>query len=349
MKQYTQYPLFFEPNRVYRVYKGGYLFGEFMGAKKEDGNYPEEWVASTVSALNANSSPKDGLSIIEHTDITLKEAIEQYPKEMLGDRSNFDVLVKYLDSAIRLPAQVHPDKAYSQKYFNSNYGKTEMWLVLDTREDASIWYGFNQTLTKKELSEIVEKAKDDKTLFEKYMNRVPVKKGDVYLIPAKATHAIGYGCLILEVQEPTDFTIQPEYWCGDKLLNTHEMYLGLEKDIALDCFDFSVNGDACIKKAKKQPVTIDENENYKKESIITSADTTCFNVFRYTINNSYTLQSAPAIYVISAGSGVILGEDFKRKVKKGDYFFLPYAASNRFTLTSNENEVLELVECLPSQ
>ncbi len=320
-----------------------------MNAEKKDSNYPEEWVASTVSALNENSSPKDGLSILENTEITLKELIELYPKEMLGEKKEFDVLVKYLDSAIRLPAQVHPDKAYSQKYFNSNYGKTEMWLILDTREDACIWYGFNQELTKEQLSKMVEDAKEDKTLFERYMNRVPVKKGDVYLIPAKATHAIGYGCLILEVQEPTDFTVQPEYWCGDKLLSTHEMYLGLDKDIALDCFDFSIYGEKSVGEARKFPKVLVENEDYKKESIITNDDTLCFNVHRYTISKSYKIENAPAIYVVSSGTGIIVGESFERKVQKGDYFFLPYSAKNKFEIKNNNEANLELIECLPSQ
>jgi hypothetical protein len=50
-------------------------------------------------------------------------------------------------------------------------------------------------------------------------------------------HAIGCGCLLLEVQEPTDFTIQPERWCGEYKLSDREMYLGLDREKALECFD----------------------------------------------------------------------------------------------------------------
>ena len=75
-----------------------------------------------------------------------------------------------------------------------------------------------------------------------FVNRVPVQTGDVFFVDAGVIHAIGAGCMLLEVQEPTDFTIQPEYWCGDYHLNAQEMYLGLEKDIALDCFNFELYG-----------------------------------------------------------------------------------------------------------
>ncbi len=45
-------PIFFERNRVGRVYKGGMLFSEFFGDKPEDGFMPEEWIASDVKAIN---------------------------------------------------------------------------------------------------------------------------------------------------------------------------------------------------------------------------------------------------------------------------------------------------------
>ena len=141
MKELTMAPVFLERNRVWRVYKGGMLFSDLMGDKKEDNNYPEEWIASTVKAMNKDSeNEKEGLSIVEGTDITLKELIEAYPEEMLGKRKNLGVLVKYLDSAIRLPLQAHPDKAFSKKYFDSEYGKTEMWLILQNREHSSICF-----------------------------------------------------------------------------------------------------------------------------------------------------------------------------------------------------------------
>ena len=72
-------------------------------------------------------------------------------------------------------------------------------------------------------------------------------------IPAKAVHAIGPGCLILEVQEPTDFTIQPERWCGDYHLSDNEMYIGLNKDDALSVFDYSYNLEKDMSECKKTP------------------------------------------------------------------------------------------------
>lgn len=350
MIQYTKEPIFFERNRVWRVYQGGYLFGEFLGDAKEDTNYPEEWVASSVHAINDKSAgPLEGLSIIKGTETTLKELLERYPKETLGNTDRLEILVKYLDSAIRLPLQAHPDREFSEKYFGSTYGKTEMWLILATREDASICFGFQDKLTKEEFSKLIEESKTNQDIMGKYLHRVSVKPGDIYLIPAKAVHAIGKGCLILEVQEPTDFTIQPEYWCGEHLLNDQEMYMKLPKEIALDCFDYSIYGNDCTKISKKEPRLITENENYRKEALITKEDTPCFCVNRFYIHHTLTLETAPAIYIVVKGKGNIEGADYQKEIQKGDYFFLPKDAERMFQIIVQENEELELVVCIPPE
>ena len=350
MKEYTQSPIFFNRNRVYRVYTGGWLMEQFLNQTGEDNNFPEEWIASTVHAANnVNAKKDDGLSKIENTEITLKELGENYPREMYGKATGLGILVKYLDSAIRLPLQAHPDKAYAKKYFNSLYGKTEMWLILATREGANICFGFNNEITKEEFSAIVEESKEEKNIMDKYVNKVYVQPGEVYLIPAKAVHAIGAGCLILEIQEPTDFTLSPEYWCGDHLLSNQEMYMGLPKDTALECFDYSMFGKECIKQARKTPKLFRENSDVKIEHLITSEDTPCFSVVRYTVTKKVKLVKGAVIYIVTKGEGKIEGESYQREVKQGDYFFLPFEARDKFTAVSNKDKPLELIECIPPE
>lgn len=348
MKELTKRPVFFERNRVWRVYKGGLQFHYLMGDPPEDNHFPEEWVASTVKAENENSlNPLEGLSVIQNTDITLKELIEQFPEETVAGAGSLEVLVKYLDSAVRLPMQAHPDRAFSEKYFNSSYGKTEMWLILATRENASICFGFKEKLTKEKFSELIELSKEDPWLMDGYLNRIPVAPGEVYLIPAKAVHAIGAGCLILEVQEPTDFTIQPEFWCGEHMLSYKEMYMDLPKEEALDCFDYELYGEDCIKKSVKKPTVLEEQEAYKKEALITQEDTPCFSVMRYQIKTQMCLSEAPAIYVVSEGEAKIVGEDYERPVKRGDYFFLPRDAGEKFLIECENGRPTEIICCMP--
>ena len=183
---------------------------------------------------------------------------------------------------------------------------------------------------------------------EGLLNRIDVKPGDVFFIPAKIVHAIGYGCLILEVQEPTDFTIQPEGWCGDYHLSEYEKYLGLSQADALKCFDYSIYGDKAEAVGRKQPRVYSQEEGVLRETLIGPEDTDCFGVRRNRIRGGVLkgLQG-PVICVATDGEGVVRCGEFERKVKKGDYFFLPYAAGNRCEVSSDS--FLELVECLPPE
>ena len=345
MKESAKRPIFFERNRVFRVYKGGALFNNLFGDVAKDGNYPEEWVASSVKALNRISKgPKEGISKVLNTDIYLDDLIKECKEEILGPYDDMGILVKVLDSAVRLPVQVHPDKPFSEKHFNSEYGKAEAWIILDTRPGSCIYFGFKEGVTKKDLIAAVEKSAEDKHVMEQLIVKHNVKKGEVYFIPARAVHAIGYGCLILEIQEPTDFTIQPEAWCDDYRLNDYEMYMGLDKEIALSCFDMSICGKDAIELSKVRPEVLSKKNNVTVRSLIDNRKTDCFTVNSISIDSGSTmLEQGPAIYFVTEGNGSVSYGKNTDPVKKGDYFLLPYCIKGQCTLSSDEN--ITVIEC----
>lgn len=340
MKIYEK-PLFFEKNRVYRVYTGGKLLGEFVGDGSEDGYYPEEWIASSVEAMPVDGEPeKAGVSKIEGTDVYLDQLIKEYKSEILGSKNELGVLVKFLDSAIRLPIQAHPDKAFSRKYFSSDHGKEESWIILGKREGGCIYFGFDEKVTREDFAKAIEESATNKSVMEPLLVRREVEVGDVVFVPAKAVHAIGAGCLILEIQEPTDFTIQPEYWCGDTPLSNEVMYLGLDKETALDCFDFSP-----ITDFKVMPKVVEEKDEIKIEALIDENLTQNFAVNRITLNNGpYIPQKDAAIYVITEGAGTISGNGYQRELKQGDYFLMPHLAIGKFKIDGS----LTIMECYSS-
>lgn len=323
-----QRPVFFRRNRVFRVYLGGKLFHNFLGDPATDGNKPEEWICSSVQAINlGHTDPLEGISLRLEDGKPFNELLAENPKEYLGDRQDLGVLVKYLDSAIRLPMQVHPTRAFSQKHFGSPYGKAEAWLVLATRPCACIYFGFDRQVSREEFSLAVEQSEQNSEAMTAFVNRVPVQTGDVFFVDAGVIHAIGAGCMILEVQEPTDFTIQPEYWCGDYHLNSQEMYLGLSKEAALNCFRYDLYGEKVVQDGKKIPKVYYDNGSVQKEMLIGEVDTSCFAMDRYTLQSGETILDKPAsIWICVEGEGEILAADYRKKIKSGDYFFLPAAA-----------------------
>lgn len=346
IKKIASEPIFFELNRVFRIYLGGKQYADLRGEKPEDTLFPEEWIASKVKAINPKYfGPRDGVSVIAGTDIFFDDLLEQEKDLLLGERK-YDCLVKYLDSAIRLPVQVHPTKPFSRKYFNSEYGKTEAWLVIATRPNAKIYFGFNQYVGKEKFSQLEEESLENRDVMRTILNGVDAKVGDMYLIPGGLIHAIGEGCTIVEVQEPTDFTIQPENWCGDYHITEEEKYIGLDKSTALDCFDYNLVGEAALELARIAPKTVIDKDGYKKEELITYQDTTCFAENRHILTGgSFVMDYAPSVYICLEGEAVIMGENYSRKLTKGEYFFLPYVAEGKFTVSGNAT----LIECLPSK
>ena len=333
-------PIFFERNRVARVYTGGKLLGDFLGDGSSDGFYPEEWIASAVRAINKGSDdPKEGVSKPIGSDLYFDELLIHNKYEMLGPQGKLRILVKYLDSAIRLPAQAHPDKDFSRAHFHSEYGKTESWIILGMRENAGIFFGFKDGVDEKVFRQAIADSEFDKDAMEKLMKSISPKVGDVFLVPAKTVHAIGAGCLILEVQEPTDFTIQPERWCGDYKLSDDEMYLGIAPDDAVKCFGFGEQPSA-----KVEPKTVYEEKGVTVECLIDRTLTPCFVINRIKCDGgSYPMnvKDSYAVYIVTAGEGEIIGEDYRHSLRQGDYFFLPYASMGQFAVQGS----LEIVEC----
>ena len=333
-------PLFFERNRVGRVYTGGKLFHGFFGDEPLDNFLPEEWIASSVKALNKEmASEKEGVSKIKDSDTFFDELLKEYPAQMLGSSMKMRILVKILDSAVRLPAQAHPDKEFSRKHFNSEYGKTESWIILDTRPDAKIYFGFKDGVDKETFSSAIDESETDKNAMERLMEYTRPNVGDVFLVPAKTVHAIGAGCLILEIQEPTDFTIQPEHWCDEYKLNENEMYIGLSRENALECFDFGKAPDARI-----APKLVSDADGVKVQELITPDNTDCFVIKRINVNGGkYTLgiTDSYGVYIVTEGAGELCGKDYSRSIKKGDYFFMPACLMNQFSITGN----LQVIEC----
>lgn len=153
------------------------------------------------------SCHKDGMNIVlngEHKGKTINEVLEIWGKAALGKNSDsfsyFPILIKFIDAKQSLSVQVHPDDKYALEV-EGEYGKTEMWYIVDCEEGAELVYGFKDEISKEEF----EKRIKDNTLME-VCNSVPVKKGDVFFITAGTLHAIGAGILIAEVQQNSNST-----------------------------------------------------------------------------------------------------------------------------------------------
>lgn len=149
----------------------------------------------------------DGPSMIvngPHAGKTLQEYLDTVGMEALGTHCRrfreFPILTKFIDARDNLSIQVHPSNGFALQN-EGQYGKTEMWYVLDAEEGAFLYYGFKRRITRKEFARRIEQN----TLLD-VLNAVPVKKGDVLFIESGTLHAIGKGILIAEIQQNSNVT-----------------------------------------------------------------------------------------------------------------------------------------------
>lgn len=174
------------------LWGGDRLKAEF-GVQSEMCPLAEAWVLS---------AHPDGPSYLDDGS-TLASYLATHP-EASGTHcrkfSQFPILIKFIDAKNDLSIQVHPSDAYALEH-EHQYGKTEMWYVLDAAPGSFLYYGFAHEIAKEEFARRIR----ENTLTE-VLNAVPVKKGDVFFIPAGTLHAICKGIVIAEIQQNSNIT-----------------------------------------------------------------------------------------------------------------------------------------------
>lgn len=284
---------------------GGTRLKTEFNKKSELEKVAESWELSTH---------KDGESIVasgEYKGKKLSEYIAENPYDILGERARafdfFPVLIKFIDAKDNLSVQVHPDDEYARKY-NGEYGKTEMWYVLECDEGAQLYYGFKEKISKEEFRKRIE----NNTLTE-VLNSVKVKKGDVYFIEAGTVHAIGKGIVICEIQQNSNTTFRVyDYNRKDANGNTRQLHI-----------------EQAIEVAKTEPA-----KPYKSDRENVLASCKYFTVEKADVDGTKSFEISDNCFksvIAVEGSGILKLNGFETTFGKGDSIFIP-AQNGGFTV-----------------
>lgn len=230
-------PIALGANQPRSFYRGAGRISAFRGVPPlADPYHPEDWVGSTTARFGQAPA---GLAVLPDGR-WLRDAVRADPVGWLGaahaDRFGPDpgVLVKLLDAGERLPLHAHPTRDFARSHLASPYGKTEAWVIVEAAPDAGVHLGFSRDVEPGELAGWV--ARQDVPAMLAATNRIPVRAGDAVLCPAGVPHAIGEGILLVELQEPTDFSVLLE-WEGFDIDGRRDGHLGIGFDAALGCVD----------------------------------------------------------------------------------------------------------------
>lgn len=365
MMPQANFPFRLDHPRAWRTYLGGARLDALHGAAPalcRDGHFPEEWLFSVVAARNAGREHirGEGLShLMEAPRLTLKEVLESQPAAYLGSAhaavhgAQPGVLVKLIDSAERLTIQVHPDRQTARRLFGSPFGKTECWHILDGRpvdgQPPCIYLGFREGVTPDQWRQLF--LRQDIPAMLGCLHRFEVQPGDTVLIEGGVPHAIGAGCFLAEIQEPTDYTIRVERKTPSGFAVADEMcHQGLGFERMFDCFRF----EGASREATRQKWFLEHRLLYQDAdgSVLQLAgykDTPLFALHELCTSGTLTVNGGAfsGLYALR-GKGVLACAGRELEISAPGQYFVP-AGAGRFTLRANPGAPLRLLQCFGPQ
>ncbi len=327
--------------------RGGREIDKFRGVNPpiDDATGSEAWIGSVTRVGNPPADkPNYGCSEVYLPDgrrMFLFEAIELNPEAILGEKhmqkngTGLGMLIKYLDAQYQYGLQCHPTRPWAKKMWNSPYGKEESWYVIGTRDDtkepAYLLLGFKEGVTR----ETWEKYyyEDNLAALENLCHKIYVKEGEAYFVGGGCPHALGEGCFVIEVQEPSDITLgahplgEKDYFGNPVTEEQRKLHdKRLLGAYVYDGCDYETN----LKRWRSERKLLRKGD-WGEENIVIGPDKTSF--FSFTELNvkgdaPFNRTGYPQVGIVIAGEGKLLFDGGEMNIKKADEIFFPYNVPN---------------------
>ncbi len=303
------------PNRVRRSYLGGPRIDAFCNVECPSTKptfhsqlstfnspgaaqpRPEDWLASTTQAFNGTLEIEgEGLGRLEDGRL-VRDAVGPLP-----------ILVKLLDSDERLVVQAHPTVPCAKRLFNSPVGKTECWYFLPgTAPDSCVYLGFKPDITREAWEKVVMSPADADDITG-FLHRIPVGPGDFVFVDGGVPHAIGGGCFMIELQEPSDLMVVAERFTpSGRRIPDAKMHGGVGWDRMFDVYEYEGRNfeETCARYVRRGCACA---------RICGPEFTDKFEMWRTGGGGTVALDSASAVAVVTDGEGSLNG----LAVQRGD-------------------------------
>ena len=263
----------------------------------------------------------------------------------LAGEGDFPLLVKIIDAADDLSIQVHPDDAGALRLSGEKSGKNEIWYIMDAPPDASLVIGLKDGVTRADFAAALDAGR-----VEERLSRLPVKKGDVVMIPAGLVHAVTKGIMLAEIQQNCDITFRV-YDYGRPGLDGRPRELHTDK--ALEVIDF---GGRLERRAVPGLVVPNTNLNsvriwncspmqpgLKAGDCVYYAANRYFALIKRLVGRKTALASNPerfTVYTCVGGFCVLKHNEIKVPLTAGDSAFVP-AGLGEYTIAGGPAALLE--------
>lgn len=288
------YPIRLSPVYRDKIWGGNQIRGIRKGALSS--RIGESW--DIACRTDCDSMVENGI----YAGHAFEEIVALYKKELLGEvwkEEPFPLLIKLIGTKEALSVQVHPDDTYAG-HIENGIGKTEMWYVLRAEPGAYLIAGTKEC-TKEQLRQAVLENRA-----QEYMNQIPVRKGDYLLLPSGMVHALGPGCLIVEIQQNSDITYR--IWDYGR---PRELHIDRAMDVVDVTLKPEVNSDKNIKAVNSR---------------VSICETNYFCIDYVNVSNAFELLfDEPCFHTVTciSGEGKVANDTGYEKFAIGDSLFLP--------------------------
>ena len=287
---------------------GGTKIRDVYGKKCDYDVIGESW------ELSAHPDGQSRIAEGRYKGMLFNEYLNIIGKDALGwkcqAQDRFPILIKFIDAKQALSIQIHPDDEYALENENE-YGKNEMWYVVDSEPGSYLYCGLSRDASKEEILERI----NNNTITD-ILNKIEVKAGDVVMVKAGTIHAIGAGVFICEIQQNSNCTYRMyDYDRRDKFGNPRELHVKKALDV--------VDNHKYVKDNKTE-IVLARNEHFTEQRLVQCK---YFEVFKYEVTDEVKIAVDEASFVsvlFISGKGSIETDDYEKVMpfKAGESFFI---------------------------